>query len=401
MTTLLEESPARLDWTQSAELVVDLAAALHAAGAPAHRLEATVDAVSRSLGVRVAVFAQPTSVYLDLEGKTRMLRVEPRDVALADLVAIDRLARRVESGELLPARARVELAELMARPKAWSKTTTAAASAGTAAAAAIFFGGGALELLLAALLSSLIGFAPARLAALMPLSAAIAVGLSARLAASLLPIRADIVLLAGLIVMLPGFTLTTGLTELATRHLASGTARLSAAAVTLLQLGVGVGLASAIAGRLGIVALPAPPLALPDPWTQALALTVAALSFLVLFRARARDLPAILGVAFLAVHATRLGGELLGVQAAPFLGALAVGLAANIHARLRDVPALVLLVPGLILLVPGSLGFSGIRALVSDGGGDLLDGARMLLVGASLATGLLAANALLPPRRAL
>ncbi len=401
MTALLEESPARLDWTQSAELVVDLAAALHAAGAPAHRLEATVDAVSRSLGVRAAVFAQPTSVYLDLDGKTRMLRVEPRDVALADLVEIDRLARRVESGETLPAQARLELAERMAHPKTWSKVTTAAASAGTAGAAAVFFGGGALELVLSAALSAAVGFAPARLSALMPLTAAIGVGLIARLASTQLPIRADIVLLAGLIVLLPGFTLTTGLTELATRHLSSGTARLSAAAVTLLQLGVGIGLASAIAGRLGLQSLPVAALASPEPWTQALALTVAALSFLVLFRARARDLPAILGVAFLAVHATRLGGELLGAQSAPFLGALAVGLAANVHARLRDVPALVLLVPGLILLVPGSLGFSGVRALVSDGGGDLLDGARMLLVGASLATGLLAANALLPPRRAL
>lgn len=401
MTNLLNDSALRLGLNHRAELVMEFAAALHAAGAPAHRLEATVDALSRALGLSVAVFAQPTSVYLEVDGQTRMLRVEPREVALADLVAIDRLARRVEGGGLTPAEARIELSRLMARPKTWSLPTMAAASAGTAAAAVVFFGGGALELTLAAVLSALIGLVPKRMAALMPLLSAIGVGLTSRLASSMIPLHADIVLLAGLIVMLPGFTLTTGLTELATRHLASGTARLAAAAVTLLQLGVGVGLASAVAARVGISALPTPPLAPLGPLPQALALTVAALSFLVLFRARARDLPAILGVAFLAVHATRLGGELLGAQAAPFLGALVVGVAANAHARLRDVPALVLLVPGLILLVPGSLGFSGVRALVSDGGGDLLDGARMLLVGASLASGLLAANALLPPRRAL
>lgn len=55
--------------------------------------------------------------------------------------------------------------------------------------------------------------------------------------------------------------------------------------------------------------------------------------------------------------------------------------------------------------MPGSLGFRGIQALVEGGShagtAPLLDGARMLLVAASLAAGVLAANALLPPRREL
>ena len=134
-------------------------------------------------------------------------------------------------------------------------------------------------------------------------------------------------------------------------------------------------------------------------------MTGAALSSVVHFRARWQDLPPILLVAFVAVHGTRLGGYLLGPDAAPFLGALFVGLAANAHARLRDVPVLVALVPGMILLVPGSLGFRGVQALVEGGtggaGASLLDGARMFMVGASLVAGVMTANTIIPPKRAL
>lgn len=394
---------------QAVELVVDFAGALHAAGAPAHRLEAIVDAVAAALGLRVAVFAQPTSVYLDLEGRTRMLRVEPQGVSLRDLVAIDHLARKVEARRVGPAQARQALARLLRAAPPYGRPAELAAWMGVAGAAAVFFGGGAVEVLLSALLSLLVGLVPARLGALLPIAAAIGVGLSAHAAAAFVPLRADVVLLSGLIVLLPGFTLTTGLTELATRHLSSGSARLAAAGVTFLQLGVGIGLADALGARLLPAALPAAPIPL-GPLAQALAVAGAALSSVVHFRARWQDLPAILVVAFVAVHGTRLGGLLLGPDAAPFLGALAVGLVANAHARLRDVPVLVALVPGMILLVPGSMGFRGVQALVEAGAGgaagggagaSLLDGARMFVVGASLVAGVLTANTLIPPRRAL
>ena len=46
--------------------------------------------------------------------------------------------------------------------------------------------------------------------------------------------------LGGLVVLLPGLTLTTALSELATRHLASGAARLSGAFITFLSIVFGV-----------------------------------------------------------------------------------------------------------------------------------------------------------------
>ena len=47
------------------------------------------------------------------------------------------------------------------------------------------------------------------------------------------------VTLAGVILLLPGLAITIGVSELASRHLSSGTSRLAGATVTLVNLGVG------------------------------------------------------------------------------------------------------------------------------------------------------------------
>src|SRR5207253_3126271 len=52
----------------------------------------------------------------------------------------------------------------------------------------------------------------------------------------------SLVTVAALIILLPGMSLTTAMSELATRHLIAGTARLMSAVIVLLELVVGVAL---------------------------------------------------------------------------------------------------------------------------------------------------------------
>ncbi len=59
--------------------------------------------------------------------------------------------------------------------------------------------------------------------------------------------------LAGVILLLPGLSITIGVSELAARHLSSGTARLAGAAMTLINLGVGSFLGFALVDRIGLV----------------------------------------------------------------------------------------------------------------------------------------------------
>ncbi|MCB9777704.1 MAG: threonine/serine exporter family protein [Alphaproteobacteria bacterium] len=410
LTPELEEQLAAVDLrAPRAELLTRLAGALHEAGAPSHQLEATVRRLGGALGVRTSVFAQPTSLFLEVDGQVRMLRVEPRDVALDRLVALDALAQDLVDGRLTASAAAGVLDHVADSPSAFGRGAQLAAWAGAGGAAAVFFGGGGAELILAAATSAVVGALSFRrsdsLARTLPLVGAVFTGLVAACVAAVLPLRVDVVVLSGLIVLLPGFTLTVGLTELANRHLAAGSARLASAGITFLQLGVGVAVAEALAVRLVPAALPAVGVPLPG-WADALALIAAAVSFLVLFRARGRDLLAIVGIALLAVHGSRGAVGMLGPEAGAFAGAMLVALAANVHARVRRVPASLLLVPGIIMLVPGSLGFRGVHALVGASvaaplDGSLIDGARMFVVGAALAAGVVVAGGLLPSRRTL
>ena len=84
------------------------------------------------------------------------------------------------------------------------------------------------------------------------------------------------------------------------------------------------------------------------------------------------------------------------------LGALAVGLFANLVARHAKRPASLPLLPGIVLLVRGSLGFKSLLSMLEH---NVLTGVetafRMALIAVALVTGLLVAGAIVSPRRPL
>ena len=204
---------------------------------------------------------------------------------------------------------------------------------------------------------------------------------------------------AGLIVFIPGFSLTVAMIELATRNLVSGTARIMGALGVFLAIGFGVALGGRVAARMFGAPIESEPVALPA-WTEIVALAAAPVGFTVLLRAEARDAGWIGLAGALAFAGTRTGAIFLGPELGAFVGALSLGLASNAYARALGRLEIVPLVPGMLLLAPGSLGFRSLSSLV---GGDTVLGVevafRMTLIAMSLATGLLVANILLPARR--
>jgi uncharacterized membrane protein YjjB (DUF3815 family) len=211
-----------------------------------------------------------------------------------------------------------------------------------------------------------------------------------------------VVILAGLIVLIPGLSLTVAMKELATRNLISGSGRLAWAALVFLVIGFGVALGDRLARAL---ATPPPmgiePIPLPG-WTLLLALPLVAASFTVLFRALPKDGIWILAAAAIALVGGKLGGSLLGPELGALLGAVLVGAGSNLFGRIANRPTAIVQLPGLVLLVPGSIGFRSIAALLE---GEILFGIeaafKMTLVAVALVTGLLVANVLVPPRQDL
>jgi uncharacterized membrane protein YjjB (DUF3815 family) len=202
-------------------------------------------------------------------------------------------------------------------------------------------------------------------------------------------------------VLVPGLTLTTAMTEISTRHLVSGTARLTGAFVLFLTIGFGVALGGRVVEALAGPVVPVAPASLPA-WTLLPALVAAPASFTVLFRARPRDFPWILAGGVVAFAGARLGAAGLGPELGAFVGAALVGAGGNLYSNVLRRPASVVVVPGIMLLVPGSIGFESLSSLLAA---DVVNGMeaafRMTLVAVALVTGLLLANVLVPPRRDL
>ncbi len=392
-------------------LILHLAKALHQYGYPAPYLEAALTKVAGRFGLESQFFSTPTSLFCSfgslVEQETYMLRVEPGSVDLGKLARVHHLIGETLTGELAPAEGIGKLERIVDAPPQyphWLSTVSFGLASG---GAALFLGGGPREMTLAIGVGLIVGLLALALearrglaGALEPLGAALAALLATLGAHFFPPASVYIVTLAGLIVLLPGFSLTVALTELATRHLASGTARLAGALAVFLTIGFGV----AIGNRAGEALVGAAGMAPPPTaagWTQWVALALTPLAFTVLLRAEPRDSPWIFATGFLAVVAGGLGATVVGAEMGAFAGALAVGVASNLFARYVGRPAAVTLVPGILMLVPGSIGFRSLASLLDR---DVVFGIetmfRMAFVAVSLVAGLLLASAVAPSRRA-
>jgi uncharacterized membrane protein YjjP (DUF1212 family) len=391
--------------------VLRLGRALHTHGVSADRLEDVLDQVSRRLGLEGQFFSQPTSIFAAFGAQDRqhtfLMRVDPGEVHLERLAELDGVARDLLRGTLGPADGSRRVDAITGSRARYGAALTTLAFGVSSGAAARFLGGGAREVALAAaigimtsVLARLTGRAPATRRVFEPLAAFAAALLAAAASVKLGALSVTIATLAGIIALIPGLTLTTAMTELSTRHLASGTARLTGAVVLFVAIAFGV----ALGGRIAAIGLGASRIAAPVPlagWTEWLALLVAPLSLMVLLRAAPRDAPWILGAGALAFLGGRLGAHALGPELGVCAGALTAGLAANAYARRVDRPAAVALVPAILLLVPGSVGF---RSLVSLLDREVVLGVetafRTVLMLSALVAGLLLANIVLPARRA-
>ena len=392
--------------------VVKLGQALHRYGTPTHRLEQAMKLILNRLGLEGEFLSTPTGIFASFgrpeEHRTALIRVEPGEVNLEKLVLLDDLAGLVLRGKLDAVEGSRLVDTFVASPPRYNAWMTTLSFGLASSASTQFFGGGWRE----ALAAGVIGLTLGTLASLTKRSsdtirlfeatAAIFASVLAIVAMQVFsPLSFYITTLAGLIVLVPGLTLTTGIRELATRNLISGTARLMGAGLVFFELGFGVALGSQIQNFLPPADLYLAPVPLPA-WTLYIALIVAPLAFVVLLKARPQDTLWILLAGWLAFGGARTGVYLLGQQLGAFVGAIVIGAASNLCARWRNQRASVTLVPGILLLVPGSIGFGSFLKFIER---DVLSGIetafQMLLVAVALATGLLIANVIIRPRQAL
>ncbi len=393
------------------EFLLQFTRLLHASGTPSHNLEEAMSACAESLDIEAQFFSTPTAIFATFgpraEQRTSLLRVEPHGVDLDRLTRAEELFRDVAERKCISVDEGLRrIAAIEGRPTHRAEFWTTLAFAMSGAGAARFLGGGYAEIGAAGGIGIAIGLLDVcarRIDGLRRLFEPVA-AFAATLIAYLFGWFAfthasELTILATLLPLVPGLTVTVALSELAHGQLASGTARLMGAVVSFLTIGFGVALGRGVTVLLPEIH-PTESAPLDDSLSIAVALVAASMAFAILFRAPRRDLPWIIAGGFLGIAGLRAGAFLIGPEIGASVGALTLGFGANLYSRVLRRPNSVVLVPGLILLVPGSLGFRTFAALMEH---DVISGVdlafSMALVAVSLVAGLLVANVALPTRR--
>ena len=388
--------------------VLELGRAVHRNGMPSHQIEDTLTLVAQTLGLEVQLFSHPTSIFAafgpQASQHTFLLRVEPGAIQLDHQARLERLVTELTRGTLTLEQARARLDAIAVAPSPYPRPLVLLAFGVASAAACRFLGGGVREITAAAIAGLAIGTCAAvvgrgRLRRVFePIAAGLAAAISGALVHVVGPFSVYTSTLAGLIVLIPGLELSTAMTELANRHLASGTARLNGALMTFLTIALGVAFGTSLVERLLGPAPGALPLALPG-WTEGVALVIAPLAIMTLLDAPVREAPGVLLTSVLAFVGGRFGAAWLGPELGIFVGALTAGIVSNLYGRARHRSPVVALVPALLLLVPGSVGFRSLALMLRS---DVLTGVesafRMTIMLAALVAGLLIANAVAPAR---
>src|SRR5690606_17106457 len=304
---MTRSSPRTYSYAARIAFVVELAEHLHAYGTTAQRLEGAVVGVAHQLGLECEPRVSPTGMLLAFSDPqrppgesdiTRVLRMGLGEVDLYKLSEADRIAEEVLAGTLDLSDGHAALLELdLRRPGRGGRSLHTFGFAMIAGGVAALWRLPWLGVATAGgsgLLGGLLGMATRngdRLKEAYEALAGMLAGFVAIAVASTLgPLNLNTVVIASLLVLLPGMAITNAVNELTSQHLVSGTARFSGAVATVIKLTVGTMIALTIAQMLGIE----PQVRAWRPeraWVVRVGLQVTGAAFSALFRARVRDVP--------------------------------------------------------------------------------------------------------------
>lgn len=383
---------------------------LHQYGTPAYRLERVLAQTAARIGVEGTFVYLSTALFASIrEGDsewTYLRRVESGEIDISKLLHFDSILEDIEGKRITVVEGLRRLEAVAESEPPFGRPLRLLAGAICATGITAIFGGGIYETLVAAILGMAIGWLGEATVEggwergwLEPLAGFVA-ALFSYGAAVYLPMDHRLVTLASLVLLLPGLTLTTALTELAVGYWSAGSARLAGAGVILLTLLLGVAIAWRLGNQWGPPDLPQ---VHPLPsWISWLAILLVPAAFAVIYKAPPIYWPVIIAVSVIGFLTARWGEWAIGREAGAFFGALAIGCTSNAYARWMNRPAMVPLTPALLVLVPGAIGYRSLTALLEN---QTLQGVEqafaMVMVAGALVGGLLMANLIFPPRRLL
>ena len=206
-----------------------------------------------------------------------------------------------------------------------------------------------------------------------------------------------------LVTFLPGAILTTGMIELASMHLISGSARLMYGAATLFLLFIGISVGLYLSDLPSILVSTYEASAFPW-WSPLLGTFLFGIGSFLRLSGANRDLLWMLLVLYIAMLGQTLGEQYFNSYFGAFFGAMLMALSSELIARSpRRTPALVSQSLAFWFLVPGARGLLSVTSLLADdiqsaviGLGEMLILIASIALGVFLGTLIVSANKFVP-----
>lgn len=353
-----------------AVFLASMARELHQAGVATDTLEETLADVASAIGLTTQIFALPTQITIAVgprwNQKLVLMRLEVGRVNLRKLSLLSAIYQDLRAGRIDYREASVLVSSIDRRWPGRNALWEIPALALLAIGVAILLGGETHEIIVAGTIGLFIGGVSAVaervpiVARLFEVIAAFAGALIvAGFTALIGPTNIYISIVAGVVVLLPGYSLTLALHELANGDLVAGVARLGRVLSVLLALGCGAFLGFAVIGPSLLEHSQMIARAVPTHlWILAAILMTVGIG--VDLDSRPRDFIWVFASGFSALATQHLIGLTNVHEISAFISAFICGLVANIGARVLRLPQAIMLVPALLVLVPGSLSYESV-----------------------------------------
>ncbi|KYQ90471.1 hypothetical protein DLAC_09094 [Tieghemostelium lacteum] len=395
--------------------LMELGRALLMSGVPAHRLEYELTLISSTFGIDGHFFSTPTGIFFSfgsphtiLSPYTHFLRINSLDYNMNRLVLLEELADLVIFGKIDCAEGLIRLRNILKAPPLYNDWLTIASFIVSSFAISFFFKSGWIEVGACSILGLYVGLLymatgkwPTIGRVLEALSAFGGAIIASFFNAYIYPVHVFTVTLAGIIALAPGLSLTLSVAEISTRNLISGNARLMGVFASLLQLTFGISLGTKVCATFLPMQKELTPDSFPS-WTMFLAVPLAAISFAVQMKVHPRQIWVITLASALGILCGNWGNKFFGDDVGSFFGSFGICLLGNLYARIFNTTSAVPIMSGILLLVPGSMGIRGLfQASTGDVSGGLEFFSGMFMIAISLTIGLLIANLIIRPHKAL
>ena len=244
------------------DLIMRLGTDLHRYGASAFRIETAMKKASEQIDLKGEFFFTPTYMFGSFktdDGETaRHVRIEPGGINLDKLCSIDEVADEYINSDISYEETSKKLDDIESSSSKFHPLLKIFCFGIASATIALFLYSEIYNVFGAFTIGLIVGIVTLfsehidKLNNIFEIFVAFVATLVAYLFSMLFPqLNFSVILISGLIVLIPGLSLTEAIAELARNHLASGTARFMGAIMSLLKFAFGVALGVKLASGSG------------------------------------------------------------------------------------------------------------------------------------------------------